>query len=83
LDIFLTTSPWASNSEISEIVYVAATCQDQNGTKKPFFESLVPWVDLKVIVQSTGRFASFRLKACKNLIIKIASIFHFDALLRI
>ena len=47
LDIFLTTSPWASNSEISEIVCVAATCQDQNGTKKPFFDSLVPSVDVK------------------------------------
>ena len=28
-------------------MYVAATCQDQNGTKKPFFDSLVHSVDVK------------------------------------
>jgi hypothetical protein len=47
LDIFLTSSRWASNSEISEIVHVAATFQDQIRTKKPFFDSLVPSVVLK------------------------------------
>ena len=47
LDIFLTTSHWASNSETSGIVHVAATCQGQNGTKKLFFDSLVPSVDLQ------------------------------------
>ena len=47
VDIFLTTSRWASKSEISEIVHVAATFQDQIRTKKPFFDSLVPSVDLQ------------------------------------
>jgi hypothetical protein len=46
LDIFLSSSPWASNSEISQIVHVAAvTCQNQNGTKSLFFDSLVLLVD--------------------------------------
>ena len=47
LDIFITSSRWASNSEISEIVHVAATFQDKIRSKKPFFDSLVPSVDLK------------------------------------
>ena len=41
------SNSWASNSEISEIVHVAATCRGQIGTHEPFFDSLVPSVDLK------------------------------------